>query len=116
MPRTTKRNGVMRMITKHNKVGVVVGLVVFSLFLLFFFYPPKPTAVKATNRAVKTTINVVAEQKKEIEQHKIETKTKAVKIREYVEKDVEKLPPDALVAAVLAELGDFRRAAPNNAP
>ena len=102
---------------KDNKLlGWGVGLFVLCVIFYVLFYQPAPTAVKATNRAVKTAVNVVAEQKKEIEQHKIETKTKAVKIREYVEKDVEKLPPDALVAAVLAELGDFRRAAPNNAP
>ena len=93
---------------------IVLFLVLAVLYVLC--YPPSPTAVKATNRAVKTAVSAVTEHKKEIEQHKIETKTKAVKIREYVEKDVEKLPPDALVAAVLAELGDFRRAAPNNAP
>ena len=102
--------------TRDKFIGWGIVLVFICAVLYVLFYQPAPTAVKATNRAVKTDVNVVAEQKEEIEQHKIETKTKAVKIREYVEKDVEKLPPDALVAAVLAELGDFRRAAPNNAP
>ena len=114
MPRMTKRNGVMKMRDKLLGWGVAFGVI--SIILYVLFYPPSPTAVKATDRAVKSVVNAVTEHKKEIEQHKIETKTKAVKIREYVEKDVEKLPPDALVAAVLAELGDFRRAAPNNAP
>ncbi len=115
MPITTKRNGVMKM--KDNKLlGWGVGLFVLCVIFYVLFYQPAPTAVKATNRAVKTAVNVVAEQKEEIEQHKIETKTKVVTIREYVKEDVKKLPPDALVAAVLAELGDFRRAAPNNAP
>ena len=115
MPRMTKRNGVMKM--KDNKLlGWGVGLFVLCVIFYVLFYQPAPTAVKATNRAVKTAVNVVAEQKKEIEQHKIETKTKAVKIREYVEKDVKKLPPDALVAAVLAELDAFRRAAGDQAP
>ena len=101
---------------KDKLLGWGVAFGVISIILYVLFYPPSPTAVKATDRAVKSVVNAVTEHKKEIEQHKIETKTKAVKIREYVEKDVEKLPPDALVAAVLAELGDFRRAAPNNAP
>ena len=102
--------------TRDKFIGWGIVLVFICAVLYVLFYQPAPTAVKATNRAVKTDVNVVAEQKEEIEQHKIETKTKAVKIREYVEKDVEKLPPDALVAAVLAELGDFRRAAGDQAP
>jgi type II secretory pathway component PulM len=102
---------------KDNKLlGWGVGLFVLCVIFYVLFYQPAPTAVKATNRAVKTAVNAVTEHKKEIEQHKIKTTTRTVKIREYVKEDVKKLPPDALVAAVLAELGDFRRAAGDQAP
>ena len=65
---------------------------------------------------MKTAVNAVTEHKKEIEQHKIKTTTRTVKIREYVEKEVQKLPPDALVAGVLAELELFRRTPADQAP
>ena len=102
---------------KDNKLlGWGVGLFVLCVIFYVLFYQPAPTAVKATNRAVKTAVNVVAEQKKEIQQHKIETKTKVVTVREYIKKDVEKLPPDALVAGTLAELELFRRTPADQAP
>ena len=37
-------------------------------------------------------------------------------VREYIKKDVEKLPPDALVAGTLAELELFRRTPADQAP
>lgn len=95
--------------TRDKFIGWGIVLVFICAVLYVLFYPPAPTAVKATNRAVKTAVNVVTEQKEEIKQHKIETKTKVVTVREYIKKDVEKLPPDALVAGVRAELELFRR-------
>lgn len=68
------------------------------------------TARDRTDEKIKTIKESVGGFGNLTQTHRAETKRKAMKIRENVDKETSALPPDALLSGVLDELELFRRA------